>query len=204
MSRFLRLASAATLVAALTACGGEDAAEAEFSGFVRDPAPQVDVAPLPDLSADGTPFELRADPGEILVVYFGYTHCPDVCPTTLSDLRLALNRLGEDDPDLVERIEVAMVTIDPDRDIPVLTDYVQTFVPGSHALGTDDASLLLRVAAPFGASYTVETADDGSIEVGHSGYLYAVDDQGELVLTWNFGVPSDELASDLDLLLADA
>lgn len=183
---------------ALAACGGDDDGGADFAGFAREPGPSVAAVALPDLGDDGAPFEFRAEPGGVLVVYFGYTNCPDVCPTTLSDLRFALNRM---DPDDTDRVEFAMVTVDPDRDIPVLTDYVQSFVPGSHALGTTDASVLAEVAAPFGVSYSVETADDGSIEVAHSGYLYAVDDQGGLLLTWPFGVSTDDLADDLTKLL---
>ena len=198
MRRFLRVVVALSVVAAVPGCGGDGDGGADFAGIVREPSPSVATVPLPDLSDDGAPFEFSADAGGVLVVYFGYTTCPDVCPSTLSDLRLALSRMDTDDTD---RVELAMVTIDPDRDIPVLTDYVQSFVPGSHALGTTDASALAEVAAPFGASYSVETADDGSIEVAHSAYLYAIDDQGELRLTWPFGVTPDDLAADLTKLL---
>lgn len=199
MSRILRTLAALSI--AVAACGDDDGGGGEYAGFVREPIPSVATLALPDLSNGGTPFEFHADPDGVLVMYFGYTNCPDVCPTTLSDLRLALNRMDTDDAD---RVDLAMVTIDPDRDIPVLTDYVQSFVPGSHALGTTDAALLAEAATPFGASYSVETADDGSIEVGHSAYLYAIDDQGQLLLTWPFGVTPDDLAADLTKLLDQA
>lgn len=185
----------ATLVA-LTACGGGDPA---LTGFEREPAPVVGEFSLPDLSNEGAPFPIEADPGGLLLVYFGYTNCPDFCPTTLSDAKLARNRL---DAEQAARVDLAMVSIDPDRDLPILADYVAGFVEDGHALGTDDAGALAAVAAPFGVTYNI--SDDpttGEPVVTHSTWLYAVDDDGRLVLTWQFGVTIDELATDLEILL---
>lgn len=199
-----RIATIAASTVLLIACGGTDDLTAadggdggELAGYVREPAPEVGEFELPDLSNGGEPFALRAEPGELLVVYFGYTNCPDFCPTTLSDVRLARREL--DDP---SKIDVAMITIDPDRDLPILAEYIGGFFPDDgHALGTADASLLARVAAPFGTSYDVATNADGEIEVGHRTDLYAVDDQGRLALTWPFGVTKDALADDFRQLL---
>ena len=104
------------------------------------------------------------------------------------------------------RVEVAMVTVDPGRDTPVLADYVQAFVPGAHAIATDDQAALQAVAGPFGVSYEVRTSPDGEVEVGHSSNLFAVDDTGHLVLTWSVGggdgtARADDLAGDLRQLL---
>jgi len=170
-----RAALAIAMVLTVAACGGDDR---ELVGFQREPAPVVAEFELPDLSNDGEPFPLRAEPGELLVVYFGYTSCPDFCPTTLSDTRLARRQL--DDP---SQVAVAMVAID------------------GHALGTDDPGLLARVAAPFGAQYEVTTDDDGEIDVAHTTQLYAVNDAGEIVLTWQFGVSQGDLAADMRQLL---
>jgi protein SCO1/2 len=180
----------------LGACGSDP--PRELAGYVRDPAPVVAEISLPDVSREGAPFTFQASPGSLLIVYFGYTNCPDVCPTTLADIRTALRGM---DPEQAERIELAMVTVDPDRDTPVLTEYVQTFVDDAHALATDDPAALRRAADPFGVSYAVEVADDGSIEVAHSSQTFVVDDQGRLVLTWQFGIPADDLRADLEQLL---
>jgi protein SCO1/2 len=188
-------ALAVTGLLTITACGGDDAT---LTGYQRDPAPEVGARTLPDLSNGGDEFALTADPGEILVVYFGYTNCPDFCPTTMSDLRLATQRLDESDAD---RIDVAMATVDPDRDIPVLPDYVAGFFEDGHALGTDDPGALAAAAAPFGVTYLVEENDAGEIEVAHSTALYAIDDTGHLVLTWPFGVDIDDMKNDLEILL---
>ena len=191
------LVAGTTLVVA--ACGGGE--PRELAGYRREPAPVVGQFALPDLSADRSDpsdFPLRAETGELLVVYFGYTNCPDFCPTTLSDLRLATRRMNEAD---TADIDVAVITVDPDRDVPVLAEYVTSFFEHGHALGTEDAGLLARIAAPFGAQYNVHQTDDGEIEVAHTTQLYAIDDSGELVLTWQFGVTIDDLAADLEHLL---
>ena len=194
---FGHVALGALATIGLVACSDGESATDELAGYRREPAPVVGEFELPDLSNGGEPFALRAEPGELLVVYFGYTNCPDFCPTTLSDVRLARREL--DDPSAVD---VAMVTIDPDRDLPVLAEYVGGFFPDDgHALGTDDPSLLARVAAPFGTSYEVAPNAEGEVEVGHRTDLYAVDDQGRIALTWPFGVTKDALAADFEHLL---
>ena len=187
---------AAALV--LAACGA--AQPRELAGYRRDPAPVVSGISLPDLAADGAEFVIRAEPGHILAVYFGYTNCPDFCPTTLSDLRLATRRM---DPADADRVDLAMITVDPDRDLPILAGYVGSFFDDGHALGTTDPDVLATAAAPFGVGYEVTTAEDGTIEVAHTTSLYAVDDAGELVLTWQFGVSIDDLAADLTALLQE-
>jgi protein SCO1/2 len=129
-----------------------------------------------------------------------------VCPTTLADLKVALADLGDD----ASRVATAMITVDPKRDTPVLADYVQSFVPGAHALATDDQAALQAVAGPFGVSYEVTTSPSGEVQVAHSSYLFAVDDAGRLVLTWPVGLDSEtstsakDLAADMKLLLRDA
>lgn len=195
------VAAAVTSVLAmitLAACGGDP--PRELAGFVREPGPTVDQVALPDLSRGGDEFAMRADPGELLVVYFGFTNCPDVCPTTLADLRAALRQM---DPADAARVQFAMVTVDPDRDSPVLVDYAQTFVDDARALATDDPALLRAAADPFGVSYAIETDDDGNIEVGHTSQMFVVDDRGELALTWQFGIPAADIAADLEQLLAE-
>jgi protein SCO1/2 len=193
-----RASAVAALALVLAACGGDEARE--LVGFTLEPAPQVDAIALPDVSRGGEPFELRARPGGLLVVYFGYTNCPDVCPTTMSELRTALRKLGDE----ADRVDVAMVTIDPDRDTAVLADYVSSFIEGGHALATDVDDDLRAVAGPFGVSYIVEANAAGEIEVSHSPQLYVVDDAGRLALIWQFPVAADDLAGDLEQLLASA
>ena len=180
--------------------GGGD--ELPYAGYERTPAPEVGELTLPAVESDGstTEFAFRADDGGLLLVYFGYTSCPDVCPTTLSDVRLALGDLGGD----ADRVDLAMVTIDPEVDTAeVLTGYVRSFVPEASAVRTDDDPELREVATAFGADYGVEDPD-GAHEVYHTGSLYAVDSSGQLVLTWPFGVAADDLGADVRRLLDGA
>ncbi|MFA9564889.1 MAG: SCO family protein [Acidimicrobiales bacterium] len=197
--RFLSAALLGSLVLVLAGCGDDDAASGTLAGYVREPTPVVSELSLPDATNGGEPLVFEAADGEFLLVYFGYTSCPDVCPTTLSDVRTALEDLGEEDAAV---IDLAMATIDPDRDVDeVIGGYVQSFVSGAHGLRTTDDAELRAAANAFGVEYSVDTNAEGEVEVVHSGSLYVVDDQGQLVLTWPFGTPVDDLVNDLRLLL---
>ncbi|MEN8040490.1 MAG: SCO family protein [Actinomycetota bacterium] len=154
---------------------------------------------LPDASNDGAAFALSAKDDGVLLVYFGFTFCPDVCPTTLADLRTALASMGE----AAESVDVSMVTVDPDRDTPeVLATYIEHFIEGGHALRTDDTELLKAAGDAFGASFDVIKLDDGRIDVLHSAYIYAVDDQGVIVASWPFGAEPDTIVADLTAFLS--
>lgn len=181
---------------AITGCGGEDR---ELVGYTREPAPDVADVALPDVADDGREFAFRAPAGGLLVVYFGYANCPDVCPTTLANVRGARQDLGDD----AERVSLAMVTVDPERDTDVLAEYVRSFVPAAHALATDDGGDLQAAADRFGVSYQVAERPDGEVEVAHTDHLFAVDDAGTLVLTWPSGTERQDLAGDLEQLLRD-
>jgi len=175
------------------------AAERPLAGIVREPAPSVDATTLPSLSEPGTDVVFRGEPGGLKAVYFGYTNCPDVCPTTMTDWTVALRRLPAD---IAAQVSTVMVTVDPERDNDVLTGYVQSFVPDAQAAGTLDADRLAAAAAPFGVSYEVTTNADGDVEVAHSGFLYLVGDDGKLLVTWPFGTSSQDMAADVEQLFA--
>lgn len=195
IGRRLRWAAAAVAMALLAgACGGESAT---LVGIERDPVAPVGTVSLP-VAGSGEEMAFAAPDGGVMVVYFGFTFCPDFCPTTLADLKLALDDMGED----AERVEVVMVTIDPERDTDeVVTGYVQGFVPDAIALRTDDQGRLLEATDAFGAQYIITENDDGEPEVGHTTSLYAVDDEGNMVLYWPFGTSTDDIAGDLGILL---
>lgn len=202
------LAAFTTAAMVVSACGGSSGdAGSDASGddapamaaAVIDPPPQVDLVSLPSLSEPGTEIEFRAQPGGVRVVYFGFTNCPDVCPTTLADLTIALRKLT---PEEAELVDVVMVTVDPERDLDVLETYVTSFIDDAIAAGTLDAELTVAAGAPFGASWEVRKLDDGAVEVDHSPFLYAVDDSGRLVATWQFGATSDDMSNDLSILLS--
>jgi|DEB0MinimDraft_10_1074344.scaffolds.fasta_scaffold18843_2 protein SCO1/2 len=194
-ARRAAMALAVVIAAMLSACGGDS--DAGFAGYSRSPAPQVGDVALSRADGSGE-VAFRAVDGGLLLVYFGYTNCPDFCPTTLADLKVALNRLG----DAAADVDVAMVTVDPDRDLPILDDYIQSFFADGIALGSADPTVLTAATEPFGVSYLVTNNDAGGTDVAHSTQLYAVDDTGALVLTWPFGIETQELADDIGDLLA--
>ncbi len=180
-----------------TSCSSEPE---ELSGFVRTPLPVVADVVLPDASAGGVPFQMVAPEGELLLVYFGYTECPDVCPTTLADLRKAFRELGDD----AEQVSLAMETIDIERDTDdVITAYVQSFVSDAHGLRAPDDETLRAAADAFGADYSVEIDDEGKYQVGHTAHTYAVDDQGQILVTWAFGTEAEIIAQDIRILLKE-
>lgn len=188
-------AALAVLSAGLAACGGDR--PDRLVGAVREPRPDVSGVSLPEAGAG--PFRFVAAPGHVLLAYFGYTSCPDVCPTTLADLKVVYADLG----DAAERVDLAMVTIDPEVDTgELLTAYVRSFVPRAHAIVATDDVALRAAADAFGADYGVVVNAEGVREVFHTASVYAVDDAGEIRVSWSYGTPADDVVHDLRLLLA--
>jgi protein SCO1/2 len=126
--------------------------------------------------------------GKAVVVFFGFTHCPDVCPTTLADLARVLQQLGPD----AERVQVLFITVDPERDTPAeLAKYVQAFDPRFIAL-RGDPEQTARVAKEFKIYYE-KRKQGATYTVDHSAQSYVIDPQGRLRLL----VRHDRLAQDL-------
>lgn len=188
------------LVAAVAVACGADADGGALSGVVRDPPLDVAAVQLP-AADDGRTVTMQAPPGELLVVYFGYTSCPDICPTTMSDLSIAVHDL----PDaLADRVTTAFVTVDPDRDTAdVLGEYLGHFFADGIPLRTEDADELAAAASAFGVQY--EVADhrpgDRSYEVAHTAVTYVVDDTGAVAVEWPFGFETSRMTADLRALL---
>lgn len=198
----------ALVAVALAGCGGGDggstrgSSSGELSGAVRTPPLDVASVTLPNATtgADGAPFTMQARPGGLLLVYFGFTSCPDICPTTLSDIGRAVQKLPAADRD---RVDVAMATVDPDRDTgAVLTSYLDTFVKGGGiALRADDPAQQQAAQDAFRvvAKRIPEGADNYTFE--HTAVTYVVDDTGTVVDEWPFGTSPDAMARDLGILL---
>lgn len=174
-----------------------------LAGVVRSPSLEVADVELPDVAAGGAPSTMRAAEDELLLVYFGYTFCPDICPTTMSDISVALAELPDD---MADRVEGAMVTVDPERDTDeVLTAYLDHFFERSRALRTDDIARVDAAAEAFGVRYEVEDhrPGDTDYDVSHSAVTYVVDDTGTVVVEWPFGLDSLDMADDLRTLLTE-
>lgn len=137
--------------------------------------------------------------GKVVVIFFGFTHCPDVCPTTLAGMRAAMEKLGDD----AGRVQVLFITIDPERDTrDLLAQYVPSFDPSFIGL-YGDADATARVAKEFKVFYQkVPGTTPGSYTMDHSAGSYVFDPQGRLRLYVRHGANPDDIAADLKLLLA--
>ncbi len=152
---------------------------------------------LPD--AEGRVRTLADFKGKVTVVFFGYTYCPDVCPTTLAELAGVKQALGADGA----RVQGIFVSVDPERDTPeVLKAYVTSFSPDFVALrGTPEETAAL--AKQFKVFYSrVPGATPTSYTIDHTAGSYVYDTQGQLRLFTRYGTGAEALAHDLKLLLA--
>ena len=180
-----------TLALALAACGNE---APKFKSTDITGADYGKTLELTDHT--GKPRHLEDFRGKAVVVFFGFTHCPDICPTTLVDVSNALKALGPD----AERVQVLFVTVDPERDTrDALAKYVTAFDP--HFLGLrGDAAATQRAAKEFKIYYEKRKSGD-SYSVDHSGQSYVIDPQGRLRLLVRPDRIAEDLAADLRTLL---
>jgi protein SCO1/2 len=151
--------------------------------------------------AAGKPRTLADYRGKAVVIFFGYTQCPDVCPTTLAELAEVMKRLGPD----ADRVQVLFVTVDPQRDTPeLLSQYVPAFDPRFAGLW-GDAAATERTAKEFKIVYQKQPgATPGTYSVDHSAGTYIYDPQGRLRLYVSYGQGPDVFAHDLRELLKGA
>jgi protein SCO1/2 len=151
---------------------------------------------------DGKPRSLADFRGKVVVISFGFTHCPDVCPTTLADLAAAVKQLGGE----ASQVQVLFVTVDPKRDTPeLLRQYVPAFHPDFIGLTGDEAALE-RARKEFHVYAQVRAPKPGeeAYSVDHSAHMYVVDRQGKLRLLLPPGSPPAAIAADLRVLLNNA
>ena len=188
----------ALLALALTAC---------------QPAPQVPVFQATDITGaafardfkltdhNGQPRTLASFKGKVVAIFFGYTHCPDVCPTTLSDFAAALKQLGP----LGDRVQVLFVTVDPQRDTPELLKlFVPAFDPRFLGMYTDAANLA-AIAKEYKIVYQKTSVKDAdSYLIDHSAGSYVYDADGRLRLLIPYGSSPDLIAHDLKTLLGSS
>jgi len=148
----------------------------------------------------GTTRTLADFRGKVVVVFFGYTHCPDVCPTTLAELAGAMKKLGAD----ADKVQVLLVTVDPERDTPaVLGPYVTAFDPRFVAL-RGDAAATEQVAREFKVIYQKVTGKvPANYTMDHSAGTYVFDAQGRIRLYVGYGRGTDVFVHDIGRLLRE-
>jgi protein SCO1/2 len=156
------------------------------------------AAPAIDLEATtGGMASLDSFGGKLVVVYFGYTHCPDVCPTTLSSLNKALDLIG----DGAEDVQVVMVTVDPERDTAAYLAEYMTYFDESFIGLTGPIEDISRIATAYGVFFA---ADEGDAETGytvaHNASLMVIGRDGHLRLILPPELTAEQIADDLSYL----
>jgi len=134
--------------------------------------------------------------GKIEVIYFGFTHCPDACPTSLSTIGAAMKKLG---PDRAKQIQTIFITLDPERDTPpVMAEYVNYFVPGMEGL-TGTPKEIADVARSFRVAYqkVKDPNSDQPYTIDHMSIIYIMDRQNRYLKHFTQGVTADQLAKAL-------
>lgn len=211
LRRALPFALAAIAVAILaSACGGDSKKSGTtptaaapngggYAGGIFSPPPAKPKVVMNDTA--GKPFDFTKETnGQVTLVYMGYTHCPDVCPTTMSDLSSAIKKLS---PDVQSKIKVVFVTSDPARDTPdILRGWLDKFDKSFIGLVPTDAQLL-----QFTNNYGIppiskETLPNGDYAVDHFSLVFAYTQDNVAHLGYPGGVTRDDWAHDLPLLVA--
>lgn len=166
-----------------------------FSGTViQSPEPSFSFT----LESMSGPVSLSDFGGKVVVLYFGYTFCPDVCPATLTDLARAMKLLGKKADD----VQVIMVSVDPERDTAdKLEEYVHAFDPDFIGL-TGTPEQIAEVAARYGVYYAKHEGSDASgYLIDHTATVMVINEEGRLKLLESFGTTPEDMAADLAHLI---
>jgi protein SCO1/2 len=171
----------------------------QFHGAAYDPPRSAPA--IPGVNWDQQPFDLQALQGKVVLIFFGFTYCPDACPLTMAELRQMVEQMGEQ----AHEVAVVFVSTDPQRDTPErLGQYIRAFNPDFYAVHVRAADLP-AVKAAYGVysekntSVAAESPDGYYID--HSGYIYVVDKRGQLRMAFGYSLPKDELLADVRHLL---
>lgn len=196
----MRIAFAAALFAALLLIGG--CGKKDGPQFRATDITGADFARTLELTGhDGKPRTLADFQGKVVVVFFGFVHCPDVCPTTLARFATVMKALGPD----AERVQVLLVTVDPARDTAdVLAKYVTAFNPTFLGL-TGDAAAIERTTKEFRVIYQRQPGQTpDTYTVDHSSGVYVFDPKGRVRLFVSGAQDAAVLEHDIRLLLSGA
>jgi protein SCO1 len=168
-----------------------------MNGSVIDPPLVVDDFTLHSVAG---PVSLSDFRGQYIILYFGYTSCPDICPDSLAKFREALSKQGE----RASEVQVIYVSVDPGRDSIEYCDvYAKRFSPDFLGITGSEAEIA-AVTAKLGIFYQLNPPDDGGFyTVDHTASALILDRQGNLILTWPYGMTPDQMEDDLRALLRE-
>ena len=193
----LRVAATVLTTGVLALAGCSDSAKPAFSAIDMTGADYAKDFDLIDFN--GQPRSLKDYRGKVVVMFFGYTQCPDVCPTSMSELVAVKKQLGVDG----NKVQALFVTLDPERDTPdVLRTYMANFDASFVGLHAATPEKLAVVAKDYKVYYKkVEGKSASSYTMDHSAGMYIYDTQGRLRLYTRYGSGSAAVAADIKLLL---
>ncbi|MGQ0800315.1 MAG: SCO family protein [Pseudomarimonas sp.] len=185
------------LIACLIALAANVNAEVTLKAGVFSP-PRL----APEFSLPGTgasELTLSTYRGKLVMLGFGFSHCPEVCPVTLAHLAQARKQLGAD----ADQVQVVYITVDPERDTlerlrSYLTAFDSTFVGG-----TGSEAQLMAVRKEYGIAASKVRKADGSVEFAHSAFTYLIDRQGRLRALMPYGHTAEDFVHDLKILLSE-
>jgi len=163
----------------------------------RDPVPSAGASaiggPFSLIDQDGRPVTDKDLRGRPFLVFFGFTHCPDVCPTALFEISEVLGKLGPD----AQRVSALFVTIDPERDTPAqMKDYLSSFNPRLVGL-TGDPAAIAAVAKEYRVYVKKVPLDHGDYTMDHTALVYLMDKDGRFVAPFNLKRSAQDAAADL-------
>ena len=189
--RFLSVA----VILGLSAIGAANPSSQFKGGAFEPPRPAPDFALK---ASNGTDFRLSQQKGKIVTLGFGYTFCPDVCPTTLADLAQARKKLGQTG----QSLQVVYITVDPERDtVERLRSYLEAF-DRTFIGATGTPEQLSQIQKQYGVSTKKQTFDNtkAAYLVHHSAPVYLIDSSGDLRAVWPFGTTVEAMVDDVKLL----
>lgn len=177
-----------------------------FAGFTQRPYtyagsvidPPVKAADFQLTDQNGQPFQLSSQQGKIVLIFFGYTHCPDVCPVTLTKYKQMRSELGNQ----AGQVEFLFITVDPERDTPiVLKTHLANYDPAIVGL-TGSPAEMGQVWKSYGVYQAEANADSsGNYDVDHSTRIYVIDSQGNWRMTFPYETETQAMVDDVRHLL---
>jgi protein SCO1/2 len=194
-----RIIGLAIVLGALLGLAGCGHSAPSFRGTELNPPPPATDFTLID--QHGNTFRLSDQRGQVVLLFFGYTHCPDVCPTTLARWKQVHNALGDD----VQHVRFVFITVDPERDTPEqLQQHLAVFSPDFIGLtGTSDD--LASVYTAYSIYHEKAEASGSALGyvVNHSSSVFIIDPQGRWRLSYGFGTPPEDFVHDIRELLRE-
>jgi protein SCO1/2 len=177
-----------TAASARAQVGASPATDAGSSEALASPQPAPPLEGL--VNPDGTPFSMADYAGTPTLVFFGYTHCPDVCPTTIGELFGVFQARPE--------ARAVFVSVDPERDTPEFLAKWTEYFPDNFDAVTGSPGAVRRAADGYGVKYArVETSSKSGYTMSHTANVYLIDGDGQLRRTYPFGTPAAEMAADI-------